>query len=222
MTFVAFAVSWFLCLGMLLLSILLLGSTEAHIALLYPPPRGGFGTKGVDWRVHEFVGYHGYKFPCGGFPKGLNSILKAGQIVPVRFWTSEFKDVKRLPKKSIGQARHGGGMCEFSLSYDGGKSFHVLATYTRTCPDVAYEWPVRNPDNVPPCSNLGKCLLSWSWMAALIPQFYHNCADVTVQGVKNGRLPSKTIQLYNFKGHKQGVRMSGDGHSRSVGPGPIK
>ncbi|KAI8353895.1 hypothetical protein B0O80DRAFT_451762 [Mortierella sp. GBAus27b] len=99
--------------------------------------------------------------------------LSAGQLVPVRFWTSDMRNIKSLPKKSIKQARHGGGMCQFSLSYDGGKSYHVIATYTKTCPDVAYEWPVRIPDNVPSCNKAGQCLFAWSWTAALVPQFYH-------------------------------------------------
>lgn len=83
------------------------------------------------------------------------------------------KDADHLPKKSIDEARHGGGLCEFSLSYDGGKSFHVIATYTKTCPDAAYEWPVRIPDNIRSCDDPGKCLFAWSWTAALIAQFYH-------------------------------------------------
>lgn len=41
----------------------------AHISLLYPPPRGGFGTNGFDFTVHEFVGYDKFKFPCGGYKK---------------------------------------------------------------------------------------------------------------------------------------------------------
>lgn len=56
-------------------------------------------------------------------------------MVPVRFWTPELKNVNKLPKNKMSEARHGGGMCEFSLSYDGGESFHVIGTYTKTCPD---------------------------------------------------------------------------------------
>ncbi|KAF9964057.1 hypothetical protein BGZ70_006987 [Mortierella alpina] len=147
------------------------------MAMLYPAPRGGFGTRQFDWRIHTFVGYEGFKYPCGGYSMGPNTDIKAGQLIPVRFWTSEMRDADRLPKKSIDEARHGGGMCEFSLSYDGGKSFHVIATYTKTCPDAAYEWPVRIPDN--------------------------------------------TIQLYDFKGHKQKVTFPGDGNSHHRGPGPM-
>ncbi|KAF9356202.1 hypothetical protein BGX26_005592 [Mortierella sp. AD094] len=190
--------------------------------MLYPPPRGGYGTRNFDWRIHEFIGYNGFKYPCGGYPKGPNTALKAGQVVPVRFWTTTLRNANHLPSKSIDQARHGGGMCEFSLSDDGGQSFHVIAKYTKTCPDVAYEWPVRIPDNVPSCNKPGQCLFAWSWTAALIPQYYHNCADVTIQGNKNGRLPRQTIQIYNFGNHKKGVTFPGDGNSRRAGPGPIK
>ncbi|KAG0021854.1 hypothetical protein BGZ80_001562 [Entomortierella chlamydospora] len=189
--------------------------------MLYPPPRGGYGTKHFDWRIHEFIGYQGFKYPCGGYPQGPNTVMHAGQIIPVRFWTTDLRNANRLPSKSIDQARHGGGLCEFSLSYDGGKSFHVFARYSKTCPDVVYKWPVRIPDNVPSCNKPGQCLFAWSWTAALIPQFYHNCADVTIQGVKNGRLPKETIQLYDFGNHKTKT-FPGDGNSRKAGPGPIK
>jgi len=64
-------------------------------------------------------------------------------------------NIKNLPPKNMPQARHGGGMCEFSLSYDGGKNFRVIATYTKSCPDTAYKWPVRIPDNVPSCDKPG-------------------------------------------------------------------
>lgn len=82
--------------------------------------------------------------------------MKAGQLIPVRFWTTELTKTDKLPAKKVSEARHGGGMCEFSLSNNGGKSFHVIATYTKTCPDVMYEWPVRIPDNVPSCNDPGK------------------------------------------------------------------
>ncbi|KAF8935611.1 hypothetical protein BGZ52_008594 [Haplosporangium bisporale] len=187
--------SWLLSLCVLLAFFM---TIEAHMAMLYPRCRGGVGTKDFDWRIHQFVGYEGYKFPCGGYPKGPNTDLKAGQVINVRFWSSSMSDKEdngKLPKMNIEQARHGGGMCEFSLSYDGGKSFHVIATYTKTCPDAAYEWPVKIPKNVPSCDD---------------------------PGVEGGKLPEKTIQIYDFKGHKQGKSFAGDGKSHSHGAGPIE
>ena len=64
--------SWLVCLGLLILS-LLTKESEAHMAMLYPTPRGGFGTKAFDWRIHTFIGYKGLKYPCGGYPKGPNT-----------------------------------------------------------------------------------------------------------------------------------------------------
>ncbi|KAF9153895.1 hypothetical protein BG015_002375 [Linnemannia schmuckeri] len=213
--------STMLALSILLLVTMTFKSTEAHMAMLYPPPRGGYGTKEFNWKIHEFIGYKGFKYPCGGYSKGPNTKMKAGQLIPVRFWTTELRKVDKLPTKNVPEARHGGGMCEFSLSNDGGKSFHVIATYTKTCPDVMYEWPVRIPDNVPSCNDPGKCLFAWSWTAALVPQFYHNCADITIEGSGDGKLPKKMIQLYDFKGHKKGVTFPGDGRSHDHGRGPI-
>ncbi|KAF8945609.1 hypothetical protein BGZ47_002322 [Haplosporangium gracile] len=216
--------SWLLCLGLVILALLAPKQADAHMAMLYPTPRGGYGTKQFDGRIHVFVGYQGFKFPCGGYPKGPTTKLKAGQVVPVRFWTPELKNTDSLPKNKMSEARHGGGMCEFSLSYDGGKSFHVIGSYTKTCPDAFYEWPVRIPDNVPSCTQSGKCLFSWSWTANLVPQYYHNCADVSIQGVKNGKLPSKMMKMYDFKakGVKTGVTFPGDGKSHDRGVGPSK
>ncbi|KAF9162029.1 hypothetical protein BGX21_002016 [Mortierella sp. AD011] len=214
--------SWLMYLGLLVFALLAPKQSEAHMALLYPTPRGGYGTKAFDGRIHTFIGYQGLKFPCGGYPKGPNTNLKAGEVVPVRFWTPELTNVNQLPKNKISEARHGGGLCEFSLSYDGGKSFHVIGSYTKTCPDAYYEWPIRIPDNVPSCNTPGKCLFSWSWTANLVPQFYHNCADVTIQGVKNGVLPKQMMQVYDFAGVKQGKTFPGDGRSHDRGTGPIK
>ncbi|KAF9364810.1 hypothetical protein BGX34_000357 [Mortierella sp. NVP85] len=202
--------------------------------MLYPVPRGGFGTKQFNHKLHQFIGYEGFKYPCGGYPKGPVTELQAGQLIDVRFWTmamvTEGHNMKKLLPKSKEQARHGGGMCEFSLSYDGGKNFYVIATYTKSCPDASYKWPVRIPDNVPSCDEPGQCLFAWSWTAALVPQFYHNCADVKVNGVKKGRLPSKKIRLYDF-GRNPRKSFPGDGTGlgkgkkkkiQRAGPGPNK
>jgi hypothetical protein len=37
-----------------------------------------------------------------------------------------------------------------------------------------------------------------SWVASNLPQYYHNCADVEIQGVAYGLLPSKSIQIVDF------------------------
>ncbi|KAF9381216.1 hypothetical protein CPB97_007895 [Podila verticillata] len=211
----------------------LVASASAHMAILYPPPRGGLGTPQYNGRIHTFIGYKDSKwsmrFPCGGYaPSGRKpTALRAGQTVNVRFFASGMKsaDLNKQPKpvpanRQFSQARHGGGMCEFSLSYDNGKTFHLIGRYTRTCPDAYYEWPVKIPANVPSCNKKDQCLFVWSWTANQLPQYYHNCADVTIDGVKNGKLPSKSIQIVDFPGRRTGVTENGDGtkHKASTGP----
>ncbi|KAG0212192.1 hypothetical protein BGX28_006738 [Mortierella sp. GBA30] len=217
----------------LLVLVALIASATAHMALLYPTPRGGYGTKQYNGRIHTWIGYKDktwtQRFPCGGYAPGPVTKMKAGQVVNVRFLASSMKakDIKTQPKptsssKQFSQARHGGGTCEFSLSYDGGKTFRLIGRYTRTCPDAYYQWPVRIPKNVPSCTGKNKCLFVWSWTANILAQYYHNCADIQLTGVKNGKLPNKSISIVDFKGHKMGVKAAGDGNKHKSGGGPSK
>jgi hypothetical protein len=215
--------------------------------LLYPQPRGGKGINDIkgdpklNSAVPSFIGYYNKnlkytsKFACGGFPAlpaSKRTKLKAGQQVNVRFYTADMgKDKKLLakqfnPKKvrKIEQARHGGGTCEFSLSYDNGKSFFRIGRYTKSCPDVMYEWPVRIPKNVPACEHQG-CLFVWSWTAHLIDQYYHNCADIRLSSsvpYNKNKYPKGKIDIYDFKGYRRGVTAPGDGLKKKYqyGKGP--
>ncbi|KAF9432600.1 hypothetical protein BGZ76_010582 [Entomortierella beljakovae] len=212
----------------------LLATASAHMAMLYPTPRGGFGTKQYNGRVHSFIGYKdstwNMRFPCGGYAPGPVTNLVAGQTVNVRFYASGMKDkdIKTQPKltkstRQFAQARHGGGLCEFSLSYDGGKSYHLIGSYSRTCPDAYYQWPVKIPANIPSCTTKNKCLFVWTWTANTLPQYYQNCADIRLTG-GNGKakLNKKGIQIHDFAPYKQGVVAPGDGTKHNAGPGPIK
>ncbi|KAG0321480.1 hypothetical protein BGZ99_003913 [Dissophora globulifera] len=206
---------------------------SAHIGLLYPVPRGGYGTKAFDGRIHTFIGYkdkvHSQTFPCGGYPMGPVTPLKANQLIDVRFYASSLSkaQLKTQPKlgqgKTVSQARHGGGTCEFSLSYDGGKTYGLIGRYTKTCPDAYFKWPIRIPSDVPSCSKKGQCLFVWSWTANILPQYYHNCADITLQGV-NGADPKKafkkSIAIVDFGSKKKNVKAPGDGHSHTPSTGP--
>ncbi|KAF9438292.1 hypothetical protein BGZ76_008770 [Entomortierella beljakovae] len=225
----------------MLVLLLLISTSMAHMALLYPTPRGGYGTSEYNGRIHTWIGYEDKTwratFPCGGFKPGPETKLEAGKVVEVRFAASTMKKDQmdkqpdpKDPNHRFKQARHGGGTvrgvmiqhrhCEFSLSYDGGKSFHLIGRYTRSCPDAYYLWPVKIPSNVPSCTEKTKCLFVWSWTASILPQYYHNCADVSIQGVKNGVLPSTGIEIVNFDGHPKGVTAPGDGAGEHTGEGP--
>ncbi|KAF9933073.1 hypothetical protein BGZ65_004242 [Modicella reniformis] len=220
---------WTLCFVVFML---FLQSGDAHMGLLYPMPRGGIEDKmQFDGKIHAFIGFDNDRtMPCNGYNKpGPVTRLHAGQVVNVRFWGPALaeKYLDTLPPKPFGrrshqlnQARHGGGFCEMSLSYDGGRTFHQIGQYTRSCPDFYYEWPVKVPDNVPSCNTPGKCLFVWSWTAVNVPQFYINCADVIIEGVADGVLPSKGIQIVDVPGHKQDVVAAGDDAGNKMGKGP--
>lgn len=126
-------------------------------------------------------------------------------------------------RPQLSQARHGGGRCQFSLSADGGETFHLIGEYTHSCPDVYYKWSVKIPENVPDCNEPGKCLFVWSWTAANIDQFYQNCADVTIKGKKDGEYPKKGIATVDIPGdnkYPKNIRMPGDGFGNDMGEGP--
>lgn len=89
-------------------------------------------------------------------------------------------------------------------------------------PTAYYEWPVKIPANVPSCNKKNQCLFVWSWTANQLPQYYHNCADVTIDGVKNGKLPSKSIQIVDFPGRRTGVTENGDGNKHKASTGPSR
>ncbi|KAF9936731.1 hypothetical protein BGZ75_005372 [Mortierella antarctica] len=194
------------------------------MAMSNPPGQAGPWSKSLRNNVHSWIGDRGKKFPCGGYPKGPVTEYRAGQVIPVRFWTFGVADYKKFPPTIKGgdQARHGGGYCEFSLSYDGGKQWKVIGQYTRTCPDIFYEWPVLIPKNAPSCTDSNKCLFSFSWVAFSVNQFYHHCANVIIHGVKNGKLPTLDMTVQDLKDprrvHAEGDRKKGKG--RGSGPDP--
>ncbi|KAG0276992.1 hypothetical protein BGZ95_006700 [Linnemannia exigua] len=215
-----------------LVAAVLAQSVMAHMALLYPMARGSIGDrKQYDGQPHAWIGYTKERtLPCNGYNKpGPVTLLKAGQIVKTRFWGPALSNKynNRLPTKpsasgkQLNQARHGGGFCQYSLSYDGGKTFHLIGEYKRSCPDFYYEWPVKIPDNVPSCTKRGKCLFVWSWIATNMPQFYINCADVVIFGAKNGKWNSKAgIEIVDVPNHPQNVVKPGDKAGDKMGKGP--
>ncbi|KAF9964197.1 hypothetical protein BGZ70_006798 [Mortierella alpina] len=160
-----------------------------------------------------------------GYADGPVTKLKAGEVVPVRFWTFGVPDKCDKPATSIkggDQARHGGGYCEFSLSYDGGKQWRVIGQYTRSCPDIFYEWPVLIPQNAPSCTDSKRCLFSFSWVAFSVNQFYHHCANVEIQGSTNGKLPPLKMTVADLKAPRT-VHAEGDakkGKGKGSGPDP--
>ncbi|KAI8323250.1 hypothetical protein GQ54DRAFT_249933, partial [Martensiomyces pterosporus] len=105
----------------------------------------------------------------------VNEVWTAGQSVTVSF----------LP----GEAAHGGGHCEFSVSYDGGNTFAVVHRELQYCfftgPSSSNSATVNSytfnlPQNLPGSNHV---VFAWSWVNAIGPrEFYTNCADIAIIG----------------------------------------
>jgi len=110
--------------------------------------------------------------------------IKAGEPFPVHF-------------RQDG-ATHGGGHCEFSLSYDGGNTFVALQTILRNCltGDSPFDYNVPIPEDLP---SGDKVIFAWTWVNAIgNREFYMNCADVAVEGKPDGTLVGPEIVIANY------------------------
>ncbi|KAJ2779970.1 hypothetical protein H4R18_003716 [Coemansia javaensis] len=115
----------------------------------------------------------------------------AGQSVTVKFHP--------------GGAPHGGGHCQFSLSYDGGKTFVVVHEILETClaggsSDSGYQYSFALPPGVPASPT---AVFSWTWVNAIgSREFYMNCADVAISGTSQS-YTGKEMTILNYPGHPQ-------------------
>ncbi|KAI7832715.1 hypothetical protein BC939DRAFT_498114 [Gamsiella multidivaricata] len=196
----------------------ILFTTTAHIAISNPPAQAGPWSQSPRSDVHAWIGFEGKPFPCGGYRKGPVTTYQAGQVINVTFWNFQVKDSTVFPPPAgVPQARHGGGACEFSLSYNAGKTWHVIGQYTKTCPDLYYRWPVLVPSNVPSCTDSDRCLFAMSWTAFSTNQFYHHCANVIIEGKdQGGALPPLQMTIVDVQQLGQQLDTHADGDKLST------
>ncbi|KAG0049898.1 hypothetical protein BGZ83_005273 [Gryganskiella cystojenkinii] len=107
-------------------------------------------------------------------PYTKRTVYKAGDTIDTHY--------------SVG-ASHGGGHCQWALSYDNGKTWVVIKTMIRAClRDVAsgdsnYKIPVQIPKDAPS----GKVTFQWIWNNAIgAREIYSNCADIEIKGKDGG------------------------------------
>ncbi|KAF8979315.1 hypothetical protein BGZ52_005022 [Haplosporangium bisporale] len=205
--------------------------------MIYPLPRGhpmNPNTGFVDYNCRDAPLYdgcgggQGKTYPCGGYPPDRQVVqsFQAGETINVRFGNAQFGSPGQPPlQPTSNQARHAGGLCEFALSYDNGRTFGVFARYHGSCPDMYYDWPVRLPDNIPSCES---CIFAWTWInaAATQAEFYMGCADIKIVGKVGGStLPPEIAnvapRLANMPGYPY-YHAPGDqfGNTKSNGPNP--
>ncbi|KAI7833999.1 hypothetical protein BX661DRAFT_195776 [Kickxella alabastrina] len=156
----------------------LVGISMAHMDMISPCPR--YSPRGIncpalpsgqllDYSMSTPLGYnaplckHTVPFPTP------SATWTAGQVVTVRM--------------APGGAPHSGGHCQFSLSYDGGRTFVVVYEVLRLCfgPDNSQRaFTFTLPANLP---SSNKAVFAWTWVNAVgNREFYMNCADVAIRG----------------------------------------
>jgi hypothetical protein len=176
---------------MIMLLLLLFSICYGHISMTYPPSRRNqlseyyvnTGLVNYNLRSPLNVSPDFFSFPCKGFPKG-----------PV---------VATFEKNEItitleGTATHGGGHCQFGISYDD-NNFVVLKTVLNECllntMSYSYEIPTyARGDNI---------TVFWTWINRIgNREYYMECADVNVK--TNGKMtdiPGKELLIVNLPGY---------------------
>ncbi|KAB8067225.1 hypothetical protein BDV29DRAFT_200510 [Aspergillus leporis] len=148
------------------------GLTAAHMEMNWPyPMRSQFDPKNkesdIDYDLTSPLESDGSNFPCKGHHRDT----------PWRA-TAEYTAGKAYNITLTGSARHSGGSCQLSLSYDDGKTFKVIQSMMGGCPLVS-KYDFQMPNDV---AN-GQALFAWSWFNLVgNREMYMNCADVVISG----------------------------------------
>ncbi|KAJ2609979.1 hypothetical protein H4S08_003820 [Coemansia sp. RSA 1365] len=133
---------------------------------------------------------------------------------PVATWTAgQTVTVKFQPDG----AAHGGGHCQFSLSYDGGKTFVVVHEELQYCffghasdgnTAEVLEYSFQLPANVP---SSDKAVFAWTWVNAIgNREFYMNCADIAITGGSSPSYTGKQMVIANHNGYETIPEFNGD------------
>lgn len=176
------------------------------------------------------------KDPCGGYIKTKHMKINAGDIINVTFasnplFTYYYNNnvtINNIPKpykipKNIEQVRHGGGTCEFGLTYDM-KNYYKIGKYTKSCTDIYYEWPIKIPINSPP----GKSVFMMSWITNSTQEIYMSCSNIyinnkNIYNIKQFNYPKMTKYITNWNNRSNNMHVEGDTPGSNLkGIGPLK
>lgn len=164
---------------------------SAHMEMTYPPP---FRSKhnpnagsNIDYSMTSPLSNDGSNYPCKGYHSDMGS--------PAGASTATFAPGSTYNFTIAGGAAHGGGSCQASLSYDGGKTFTVIKSIIGGCPlSSNYDF------TIPPDAQSGQAIFSWSWQNNLgNREFYQNCAPVTIGGGSAKRTVVPRAQAFSTR-----------------------
>ncbi|KAJ1918546.1 hypothetical protein H4219_002560 [Mycoemilia scoparia] len=165
----------------------LITAVSAHMAFTTPCPRYGTDSSCPAPPQGESVDYD-IKSPIGTSNSINQPICKhtTPYSQPVATWKAgQTVSVNFTPDG----AAHGGGHCQFGLSYDGGKTFVVVHDELKYCftggPSTSNTATVTSY-NIPLPKDLpsgDKVVFAWAWNNAIgAREFYMNCVDVKIEG----------------------------------------
>ncbi|KAJ2770420.1 hypothetical protein IWQ56_002172 [Coemansia nantahalensis] len=107
----------------------------------------------------------------------------------------------------VNYAGHGGGHCQFSMSYDGGKTFAVVHEELKHCfftgpansnDATVFQYTFTLPKDLPSSDT---AIFAWSWVNAIgNREFYMNCADVAIKGTSQSYTGKKMV-VANYPGY---------------------
>ncbi|KAF9426307.1 hypothetical protein BGZ76_002820 [Entomortierella beljakovae] len=156
-------------------------TAKAHVGLRRPCARGSSlagcpapsNGQYIDYDLNAPIGTSSSKNAplCKQTKKSATrTIVKAGGSISTTY--------------SIGAA-HGGGHCQWAISFDD-KKWVVVKTIIRDClKDTSGEYTVSVP--IPKNAPSGKATLMWLWNNAIgNRELYSNCADIEIQGGSKG------------------------------------
>lgn len=128
-------------------------AVQCHMELRWPYPlRSKFNPNNtylnIDYSMTSPLSGDGSNYPCKGYhvdrPRHASVTYTAGSTYNITL---------------AGSARHEGGSCQLSLSYDNGESFRVIKSMIGACPlSDTYNFTI--PSDAPTGHSI---LLAWSW-----------------------------------------------------------
>lgn len=151
-------------------------SALAHVEMVDPPPFRSKANKNVDPANVDFdmnSPLNPSNFPCKGYQQDFNT--------PAGDSTADWAAGTPQTVTLSGSATHNGGSCQFSLSYDEGKTFHVIKSIEGNCAGGPND--NKFTLNVPADAKSGKAIFAWTWFNHTgNREMYMNCAAVTIKG----------------------------------------
>jgi len=148
-----------------------------HVQMTWPAPlRSKYNPSTpenlIDYSISSPLSASGSNYPCKGYHDDLN------QLPTARYTAGSTYNVTLA-----GEATHGGGSCQLSLSYDKGQTFRVIKSMIGGCPKtLTYDFKI--PSSAPS----GEALFAWTWQNKIgNREFYMDCAAVEIESDDGGQ-----------------------------------